>query len=218
MGTLKRYLGITSSIDLYYRVATGVVTENDVARCFGKAKPEPKMLFLEPYKHLFDDGNGEASPAVPSVAEGSSGAFLLDQEYEQLPTVLATCCKPVHGDQVVGIVDGGRIMVHRTNCKKAMDEMASHENRIVRAKWRTGERLSFLTGIALTAIDRRGLLQDITRIISNEMNLNIRAITIEASEGVGRGIVMLYVHDTENIKNLIDQIEKIDGIESVKRI
>ncbi|MCR4659628.1 MAG: RelA/SpoT family protein [Bacteroidales bacterium] len=215
MVRFKRFLGINSSIDIYYKVATGQITEEQVAQCFGKARPKPNLIFLEPYKELFDDqsdSNGEPAP-LPE-----SGAFLLDAEYADLPTEVAPCCKPLPGDQVIGIVDGGHIQVHRTNCKRAMDLMANQENRIVRAKWRTGEKLSFLTGIALTAIDRKGLLQDVTRLVSAEMDLNIRAITIEASEGIGRGIIMVYVHDTDNLTHLIDKLKTIDGIESVRRI
>ena len=124
----------------------------------------------------------------------------------------------MQGDQVVGIVQDGKIMVHRTNCKVAMDEMANHENHIVRAKWRPGEQLSLLTGIALTAIDRKGLLQDITRLISEELALNMRAITLEASEGVGRGIIMLYVNDVESLDGLINKLKAIDGVDDVHRI
>ena len=109
-------------------------------------------------------------------------------------------------------------MVHRTGCKVAMDEMANHENHTVRAKWRPGEQLSLLTGIALTAIDRKGLLQEITGHISDEMDLNMRAITLEASEGVARGIIMLYVSDVDNLNGLIEKLKNIDGIEDVHRI
>ena len=134
--------------------------------------------------------------------ETQTTPFLLDREYASYPT----------------IVQGNRIMVHRTGCKVAMDEMANHENHVVRAKWRPGEQLSLLTGIGLTAIDRKGLLQEITRHISDELDLNMRAITLEASEGVARGMIMLYVNDVENLNGLISKLESIDGVEEVHRI
>jgi len=99
-----------------------------------------------------------------------------------------------------------------------MYEMANHENHTIRAKWRPGEQISLLSGIALTAIDRKGLLQEITRLISDELDLNMRAITLEASEGVGRGIIMLYVNSVDNLNRLIDKLKAIDGIEDVHRI
>ena len=198
-GQLKRFLSNPSDIDVLYDIATGTVTEHQVAECFGKARPEPNLIFLDKYKQF-------------------STPFLLDKEYENLPTETASCCKPVQGDQVVGIVQNDRIMVHRTNCREAMKEMANHENHIVRAKWRPGEQLSLLTGISLTAIDRKGLLQEITHPISEELDLNMRAITLETSEGVVRGIIMLYVNDLEKLNSLIEKLKAIDGIEDVRRI
>ena len=195
-GQLKRFFSQPSDIDLYYDLAVGNITEHQVAECFGKARPKPSFFFHE-------------TQTTP---------FLLDREYESYPTETAPCCKPVQGDQVVGIVQGNRIMVHRTGCKVAMDEMANHENHVVRAKWRPGEQLSLLTGIGLTAIDRKGLLQEITRHISDELDLNMRAITLEASEGVARGMIMLYVNDVENLNGLIKKLESIDGVEEVHRI
>lgn len=214
-GQLKRYLGNQSDIDVLYGLAVGAITEHQVAECFGKARPAPDLLFLKQYKDIFDGMTDKA--ARPENVEPTT-PFLLDKDYEHLPTETAACCKPVQGDQVVGIVQDGRIMVHRTNCKEAMREMANHENHIVRAKWRPGEQLSLLTGIALTAIDRKGLLQDITRLISEDMDLNMRAITLEASEGVGRGIIMLYINNLDHLSSLIDKLRTIDGIEDVRRI
>lgn len=198
-GQLKRYLDNRSDIDVLYDLAVGNVTEHQVAECFGKAHPEPNLIFLNKYKEI-------------------STPFLLDKEYENLPTETASCCKPVQGDQVVGIVQNDRIMVHRTNCKEAMKEMANHENHIVRAKWRPGEQIALLTGISLTAIDHKGLLQEITRHISDEMDLNMRAITLEASEGVARGIIMLYINNLDHLTRLIDKLRTIDGVEDVRRI
>ncbi len=197
-GQLKRFFSQKSDIDLYYDFAVGKITEHQVAECFGKARPAPQLFFLDNYKNIHP--------------------FLLDKEYENYPTETAPCCKPVQGDQVVGIVQGDRIMVHRTNCKVAMDEMANHENHTVRAKWRPGEQLSLLTGISLTAIDNKGLLQEITRHISEELDLNMRAITLEASEGVARGIIMLYINNVEDLNGLINKLKSIDGVEDVHRI
>ena len=214
-GQLKRYLNQKSDVDLYYDIAIGTITEHQIAECFGKARPAPKLFFLDRYKDLFDE---EASRIPGQSSELTSHPFLLDKEYKDYPTETAPCCKPVPGDQVVGIVQDGKIMVHRTNCREAMDDMANHENHIVRAKWRPGEQLSLLTGIALTAIDKKGLLQEITRSISEELDLNMRAITLEASEGVAQGIIMLYVNDVDSLNGLIEKLKNIDGVEDVHRI
>ncbi len=213
-GQLKRFLNQKSDVDLYYGLAVGGITEHQVAECFGKARPTPQLFFLNQFKDLFNTAGGLQG----ADNSGTLAPFMLDKDYEDYPTEVATCCKPVPGDQVVGIVQDGKIMVHRSNCKHAMDEMANHENRTVRAKWRPGEQLSLLTGIALTAIDSKGLLQEITRNISEEMDLNMRAITLEASEGVAQGIIMLYINNVDGLNGLIEKLKAIDGVEDVHRI
>ena len=218
-GQLKRFLNQKSDVDLYYGLATGSITEHQVAECFGKARPAPQLFFLDQYKDLFNAETGVGGQLSPASTDNAAlRQFILDKDYKDYPTEVATCCKPVPGDQVIGIVQDGKIMVHRSNCKQAMDEMANHENRTVRAKWRQGEQLSLLTGIALTAIDSKGLLQEITRRISEELDLNMRAITLEASEGVAQGIIMLYINNIDGLNSLIDKLKAIDGVEDVHRI
>lgn len=215
----RNYLKVNTDIDLYYRLAVGTAGEKEMALCFGKTQAKPKMFFLDQYKEIFDTKKKKTeTPLQETFHTGGNQAFLLEKDYERFETETAPCCKPVQGDQVVGIVSDGKIMVHRTNCKEAMKEMASHENHIVRAKWRDGEKVSFLTGVALTMIDRKGLLQDLTRLISEEMDLYIRAITIEASEGLGRGIIMVYVNDLDDLNHLINKLRTIDGVGDVRRI
>ncbi len=218
IGQIKRYLGLNSDIDLYFQLAMGITTRNDIAQCFGKGvNSNHNTYFMGEYTSLFDKDSTAIRPA-PQAAAASQRSFLLDEEYERYSTEPAPCCKPVQGDHVVGIVTDGKIMVHRTNCKVAMDEMANHENRIVRARWRPGEHVALLSGIAFTAIDRKGLLQEITAIVTGEMDLNMRAITLEAVEGIVRGIIMLYVLNLDNLNHLLENLEKIEGIEEVRRI
>ena len=168
------------------------------------------MMLLSPFRSKKKEGNEAEKYTFENI--------LLDEKYENLKPEPAQCCNPVPGDDVVGFIEDDRIVVHRTNCKHAIEEMATHKNRIVKAKWRKGEAVSFLAAIEITAIDRHGLLQELTRVISDEMDLNIRGITLEGSEGVGRGIVMVYVSNLENLNRLIEKIRDIDGIENVTRI
>ena len=213
LGQIKRFLNLKSETDLYFQLAMGTITEQDIAHSFGRINLDGHNdYFLGEYGSIFEKNS--------TAIRGDNGqqSFLLDKEYERYSTVPAPCCNPVQGDHVVGIVTDGKIMVHRTNCKIAMDEMANHENRIVRARWRPGEHVSLMSGIAFTAIDRKGLLTDITQIVSNQMNLNMRAITLEAVEGVVRGIIMLYVLDLDNLTHLISNIKSIEGIEEVRRL
>lgn len=225
LGQLKTYLSLKSNTDLFYQIAIGEVSEYYVAECFGKTKDYiykggHNLYFLEPYKKLFDERstNIHVGNVLAEDPDRPRRSIMLDKEYENYAIEPASCCNPVQGDHVVGIVSNDKIQIHRTNCKVAMDEMASHENHIVRARWRQGEHVALMSGIAFTAIDRKGLLQEITAVVTNQMNMNMRAITLEAVEGIVRGMIMLYVLNVENLNNLIASLEGIDGIEEVRRI
>ena len=220
LSRLRQYFHYGNDLDLYYDVAVGKIGRHELELALGLAKPQPRLVFLDAYKDLF---NGEVEN--PGTAESGPEknpygvqSFLLDKDYEHLTIVPATCCSPVQGDQVIGIAEEDRIVVHRTNCKVAMDHLANHENNVVRAKWREGEQVSFLTGITITAIDHKGLLQELTHVISQDMGINMRAITLEASEGVVRGIIMLYINNLDNLNQLIDTLSAIEGVEQVRRI
>ena len=220
---IKRHFNLTSSTDLYYQVAVGKIGEKELAQCLGKAKAAPSMFFLGPYKNLFESddwkiNHQEGITDDPSALTNSLLPFQVDGSDKSFEIELASCCKPVQGDTVVGIKKEGKIIVHRTNCKVAMDEMANHENNIVRAKWHMSEKVTFLTGVAFTAIDRKGLLQEFTQVITQDMNLNMRSLTLEASEGVTRGVVMLYINNLDDLNMLINNIRAINGVDEVRRI
>ena len=214
---LRLFFNCDSDIDLYYRIAQGDITEEGLRQCFHLSRSKPQLLFLQPYQQLFD-GKEQNTPLNAGKKSFTTSPFLADAQYDNLETQPASCCKPVQGDRVVGIVEDNRIIVHRTNCPTAIHEMSTHEDRIVRVRWRPGEKIAFLTGITITAIDRKGLLQQLTRIISEDMDLNMRAITLETSEGVVHGLIMLYVHNLGGLDQLIESIRAIEGVEQVQRV
>ncbi|MDD4528936.1 MAG: GTP pyrophosphokinase, partial [Bacteroidales bacterium] len=90
--------------------------------------------------------------------------------------------------------------------------------RIIKAKWRENEKITFLAGIKIKGIDRKGLLQELTGVISEGWNINIRGLAMESSEGLFEGTMMVYIYDAEQLNKLIKNIEGIDGIQSVRRI
>ena len=212
IGQLKHFLNIASDIDLYFQLAMGIIGEREIQQCFRRGDISGhNVYFMGEYSSLFDKNSTAinfGSNYSNTEENRRQRSFLLDKEYERYTTEPASCCNPVQGDHVVGIA----------TCKVAMDEMANHENRIVRARWRPGEHVALLSGIAFTAIDRKGLLQEITAIVSEQMNLNMRAITLEAVEGIVRGIIMLYVLDLENLNQLIANLGTLKGVEEVRRL
>lgn len=227
LGDLRVSLNIETDLELYYQLAKDIIVEQDVVRCLVKTpkpKKSPLLVLASPFKYLFrpltssSGKQGADNSDINEKYHNNISNILLDQKYEHNKILIADCCTPIQGDDVVGFIDDDKIVVHRTNCQKAMDLLATQKNRVVKAKWRKGEVVSFLVGIQIVAIDRKGLLQDLTRLISQELDLNIRGITFETSQGVGNGIIMVYVNDTDSLNGLIQKIQSLEGVESVRRI
>ncbi|MFC2152160.1 RelA/SpoT family protein [Bacteroidota bacterium] len=132
---------------------------------------------------------------------------------------IAKCCNPIPGDEVIGYKNPEKdiVIIHKAKCPTAIRLMSSEGNYIVPAKWTSQKYLSSLAKLSLSGIDRIGITSDITAIISNELTVNIRKIFIETHDGIFEGELELYVHNVKDLNNLIMNISKIKGVDSVKR-
>jgi GTP pyrophosphokinase len=131
---------------------------------------------------------------------------------------LANCCKPIPGDDVFGFVTTGKgLTIHRTSCPNATKLMSNYGHRIVKTKWAKNKEISFLTGLKIVGMDDVGIINKITNVISGEMGLNISALTIESKEGIFSGSIKLFVHDKEELDELVTNLKDLNGIHSVDR-
>lgn len=132
---------------------------------------------------------------------------------------IAKCCNPIPGDEVLGYTaSDGAIVVHKPKCPAAIRLMANEGNNIITVKWTIHKINSFLARISMTGIDRIGLANDITRIISYELNVNMRKINISVNNGIFEGVIDLYVHHSNDLNNIFMKISNVKGIDSVKRV
>ncbi|HXL54639.1 MAG TPA: ACT domain-containing protein, partial [Chitinophagaceae bacterium] len=95
--------------------------------------------------------------------------------------------------------------------------MANYAHRIVKTKWAKNKEISFLTGLKIIGMDDVGVINKITNVISGEMKINIAALTIESGEGLFEGTIKVFVHDKEELKELVDRLKQLNGIQSVNR-
>lgn len=159
-----------------------------------------------------DDLIDEQLKATPS-------AFMLDGDYEKIKYVIATCCNPIPGDQVVGFqVADNKIVVHQTSCPHAIEQMSKFGNRIIKTKWRKGQDVAFLSGIRLSGFDRKGMIKEIIDVVTSQLDLNIRSLNIETKNNVFTGTLMLYIQSVRALTNLIESLRAIDSMEKVERI
>ena len=129
------------------------------------------------------------------------------------------CCHPIPGDDILGFIDGKRqIEIHKRDCPIAAKLKASFGNRILDAKWDMQKKLHFDAVIRLEGIDRVGMLLDISKIISSQMNVNIHKLTIASDDGVFDGTIELRVFDRENVRQIIDMLKTVDGLQEVTQI
>ena len=142
----------------------------------------------------------------------------LTEETIQNKYAIADCCHPIPGDDVLGYIDTtGKITIHKRQCPIAAKPKSSYGNRIIATQWDTHKQLSFLVNINIKGVDRMGLLSDVTQIISHQLNVNIRKVTIETVEGIFEGNIQLYVHDVDDVHAIIAELKRIDSIQEVIR-
>ena len=142
-----------------------------------------------------------------------------NSEQESYQIQIAKCCNPIPGDNVIGYKnpDDDFVIIHKAKCPAAIRLMSSEGNYIVPAKWTSQKFLSSLAKLTLNGIDRIGIASDITAVISSELTVNIRKIFIETHDGIFEGEIELYVHNVKDLNNLIMNISKLKGVNSVKR-
>ena len=143
----------------------------------------------------------------------------LTEESLQKKYIMAECCHPIPGDDVLGYVDeNARIIIHKRQCPVAAKLKSSYGNRILATEWDTHKELSFLVYIYIKGIDNMGLLNEVTQVISRQLNVNIRKLTIETEDGIFEGKIQLWVHDVDDVKTICNNLKKIQNIKQVSRV
>ena len=145
--------------------------------------------------------------------------LILTDEALQGSYHMADCCHPIPGDDVLGFIDDdGQIVIHQRKCPKAAKLKAAYGNRIVAAQWSTHKLLHFSVSLNIKGIDGVGVVNQITNVISQELNVNMERILIEAYDGIFDGTIRLRVHDVDDIKIICDNLKKLHNIRSVVRV
>ena len=211
---LTNYFKVISPMDLYYEVATRKIDLTDLGKLdiiAGKIKL-PK---LAPEKKLSPE---DIDQAVKNALKKNAELLIMGESSDKIDYKFAPCCNPVPGDDVFGFLTVAEgIKIHRTNCPNAVQLMAKYSYRVVKTKWTKQHNLAFLTGIKINGIDDVGLVNKITNVITGQMNLNMRSVSFDSEDGIFEGNIMIYVHDTSELDDLIARLTALEGILSVER-
>jgi GTP pyrophosphokinase len=145
--------------------------------------------------------------------------FVLKENQDNVTFSLAKCCNPIPGDEVLGYLStDDHVIIHKTECPVLAKYLSNQGEKIVNAEWTKFKKQSYLTRLVLEGFDRVGIVSQVTNIISNENNINMRSVQFDTTDGIFKGELFLYIHNTDDLNNLISQLKKIKGIENVSRI
>lgn len=213
---LVNYFNLQTSLDLFYRVGIGSI-DNGMLKKYSASRSNVLVSFIK--NKISRKKN--ISPEKLNSEEITSKFDLLvfGREQEKLNYKLAVCCNPIPGDKVFGflsIKDG--IKVHKKSCPNALSLQSNYAYRTIPAKWIDSSQQVFRAVIKLTGIDEKGLVSDVTKIISGNMNVNIKSIKFDSDSGTFNGEIAVEVKNNNFVAKLMARLEKINGIEKVSRV
>lgn len=210
---VMNYYKLNSHLDLLYRISTKNIDlkELKLFQVLGDKIEAPKPVII-PSEHAAEHNHQRQIP------KKESELIIFGQSSDQIKYTLAKCCNPIPGDDVFGFVSTGKgLIIHRTTCPNATQLLANYGHRVVKTKWAKNKEISFLTGLSIIGLDDVGVVNKITNIISGELKINIAALTIESQEGMFTGTIKVFVHDKDELEELVDRIKSLNGIQQVNR-
>jgi GTP diphosphokinase / guanosine-3',5'-bis(diphosphate) 3'-diphosphatase len=208
---LNKY-NLRSALDFYYLVGKGKIDPKDIKKL---KEPEEKQK-KHPTQRIQDTESFQRK--IKEITGEKRDLLLIGEDMDIVDYSLSPCCNPIPGDDVFGFVSTHEgIKIHRVSCPNATELLSKHGHRVVKAKWASQTEVSFLAGLRIRGTDRVGMMNDVTRIISNELKVNMRSVSIESDNGIFEGSIQLYIQDTHHLEILARKLEAIDGIEEVAR-
>ncbi|HWY37690.1 MAG TPA: TGS domain-containing protein, partial [Bacteroidia bacterium] len=206
------FLKLASNQELFYRVAKEAVGATEVKN-FANFKKHPEKYVNKKLEHQ------QTLEELVSNKRGKTDLLVIGDDMQKLDYNLSPCCNPIPGDDVFGFITVGEgIKIHRVNCPNAAKLLANYAYRVVKAKWNSQQLLTFLAGIKIKGTDALGIVNNITKIISTQLNVNMRSITFDTEDGIFEGTIMVYVNSTEHLTQLMNNLKKVPGVISIQRI
>lgn len=211
LNKLSYFFKLPSTQELFIGIAQGKIELKDLKEYLA-AEKEIENRSVEKNEQQ------QIETLLSRVKGPDSDILLIGEDLQKIDYTLAACCNPIPGDDVFGFVTVSEgIKIHRTNCPNAAQLMANYGYRIVKAKWNSQKEVTFLTGLHIVGIDDVGLINNITKVISNDFKVNMRSITVDTDNGIFDGSIMIYVNDKEHLDRLIENLMEVKGVTGVTR-
>ena len=217
---LMQSYDIPNKDELYSGIEIGTVNLDNLRRIIRKSPAKNVIKYWE-LKLLGSKKDKKEEEGAKKEKIDPSSPFLLRENIEDAGQSyeIAKCCNPIPGDEVIGYHSPkGSIVIHKPKCPAAIRIMSNEGNRILPVRWTIHKLVSFLARIKMSGIDRIGLINDLTNIISSELKVNMTNINFSVRNGIFEGTIDLFVHHTQDLNNLILKLSNIKGIDSINRV
>ncbi|MDP2060726.1 MAG: TGS domain-containing protein, partial [Flavobacteriaceae bacterium] len=212
---LVMFFKLKTSFDLFYRVGIGTI-ENQKLKDFAAQKSNS---FINYFKNKIRKTQIETVDTTQEEVSSNYDLIVFGKNEEKLNYKTANCCNPIPGDDVFGFVTVSEgIKVHKKDCPNAISMQSNYSYRIIQAKWIDSTQREFKATITITGIDNIGLVNDVTKVISSNMHVNMQSVSFESENGLFNGKVTVVVRNNSILKRLIEKLKKINGIDKVQRI
>ncbi|WP_163409671.1 RelA/SpoT family protein [Flavobacterium ajazii] len=212
---LVNFFKLKTSLDLFYRVGIGAI-ENQQLKDYAAQKSN---TFINFFKNKIKRSKDTAAEDIHKpVISSNYDMLVFGTEHDKLDYKLSQCCNPIPGDDVFGFVTINEgIKVHKKDCPNAIGMQSNYAYRIMSAKWIDSSQEEFKAIINITGMDVLGLTNQLTKVISNNMSVNIQSISLSTDAGIFHGQVAVIVKNNAILKKMINAIKKIDGVDKVTR-
>ena len=208
--------------ELTLNIGQGIFSLGEADKNELKEKPSPtnwKKYISFAFGGTSKNKQEEKQAEQPALNIDKKKIIKLTPDAIQKNYILADCCKPIPGDDVLGYIDdNNRIVIHKRQCPIAAQLKTSFGNRLLAVEWETGKALNFPVNVYIKGIDGIGVLNQVTQVISQQLNVNIHKLNIESNDGIFEGSIQIYVHDVDDVNTICTNLKKINHIKTVTRI
>ena len=212
---LVNFFKLKTSLDLFYRVGVGAI-ENQQLKDYATQKSNTFINFFK--SKIKRSASPINEDLHKQVISSNYDMLVFGADQDKLDYKLSTCCNPIPGDEVFGFITINEgIKVHKKDCPNAISLQSNYAYRIIMAKWIDSSQQEFKAILHITGMDTIGLTNKLTKVISDNMNVNIQSISLSGDAGIFNGQIAVIVQNNVILKKLIDNIKKIDGVEKVTR-
>ena len=208
------FFKLKTSLDLFYRVGIGSI-DNAMLKDYASSRSNAFMTYIK--------SKIRKPTVVQNIDKDEITAkydmLVFGKEEEKLDYKLSACCNPIPGDEVFGFLTINEgIKIHKKNCPNALSLQSNYAYRIMQAKWIDSSQQEFAAQITLSGIDNMGLVNNITKVISSNMHVNMKSISFQSDDGVFSGKINVIVKNSTMLKKLMENLKKINGIDKVTRV